>query len=91
MATDASDSTRPFSGKTAWARSLETPLREFIGTETGSAGVLLLAVFWSGLSFAFGVAAVAFGSGRNEGTAKAGVYLGAAAVVLAAVGCVVLS
>jgi hypothetical protein len=48
-------------------------------------------VFWSGLSFAFGVAAVAFGSGRNEGTAKAGVYLGAAAVVLAAVGCVVLS
>jgi Na+/H+ antiporter NhaA len=43
MATDASDSTRPFSGKTAWARSLETPLREFIGTETGSAGVLLLA------------------------------------------------
>src|SRR6476619_6337501 len=43
MAADASDSTRPFSGKTAWARNLETPLREFIGTETGSAGVLLLA------------------------------------------------
>ena len=43
MASDASDSTRPFSGKTAWARNLETPLREFIGTETGSAGVLLLA------------------------------------------------
>jgi Na+/H+ antiporter NhaA len=43
MASDASDSTRPFSGKTAWARNLETPLREFIGTETGSAGVLLMA------------------------------------------------
>ena len=43
MATDSSDSTGPFSGKTAWARNLETPLREFIGTETGSAGVLLLA------------------------------------------------
>src|SRR4051794_8993351 len=43
MATDASDGTRPFSGKTAWARNLETPLREFIGTETGSAGVLLAA------------------------------------------------
>ena len=43
MAADASDRARPFSGKTAWARNLETPLREFIGTETGSAGVLLLA------------------------------------------------
>src|SRR4051812_48233740 len=43
MANGASDSTRPFSGKTAWARNLETPLREFIGTETGSAGVLLVA------------------------------------------------
>jgi len=43
MASDASDSTRPFSGQTAWARNLETPLREFIGTETGSAGVLLMA------------------------------------------------
>jgi Na+/H+ antiporter NhaA len=28
-------------GRTAWARSLETPLREFLGTETGSAVVLL--------------------------------------------------
>ena len=43
MAADTSDRARPFSGKTAWARNLETPLREFIGTETGSAGVLLLA------------------------------------------------
>jgi Na+/H+ antiporter NhaA len=34
---------RPLSGKTAWARNLETPLREFLRTETGSAGILLLA------------------------------------------------
>jgi len=30
-----------FSGYTAWARGLETPLREFLRTETGSAAVLL--------------------------------------------------
>jgi Na+/H+ antiporter NhaA len=30
-----------FTGRTAWARSLETPLREFLSTETGSALVLL--------------------------------------------------
>src|SRR5438477_5226637 len=33
----------PFSGRTAWARSLETPLREFLRTETGGAAVLLAA------------------------------------------------
>jgi len=33
----------PFSGRTAWARSLETPLRSFMRTETGSAAVLLAA------------------------------------------------
>ena len=31
----------PFSGRTAWARSLQTPLRVFLRTETGSAAVLL--------------------------------------------------
>jgi Na+/H+ antiporter NhaA len=31
----------PFSGKTAWARNLQTPLRAFLRTETGSAAVLL--------------------------------------------------
>src|SRR5438874_6856459 len=31
----------PFSGRTAWARSLQTPLREFLRTETGGAAVLL--------------------------------------------------
>ena len=32
-----------FSGHTAWARNLETPLRQFLRTETGSAAVLLAA------------------------------------------------
>jgi len=32
-----------FSGRTAWARSLETPLRRFLRTETGGASVLLAA------------------------------------------------
>ena len=33
----------PFSGRTAWARSVQTPLREFLRTETGGAAVLLCA------------------------------------------------
>ena len=32
-----------FSGRTAWVRNLETPLRSFLRTETGSAAVLLSA------------------------------------------------
>src|SRR2546421_4358207 len=32
-----------FLGTTAWARSLQTPLREFLRTETGGAAVLLAA------------------------------------------------
>ncbi len=31
----------PFSGRTAWARSVQTPLRAFLRTETGGAAVLL--------------------------------------------------
>ena len=39
-----SESTQPqLSGRTAWARNLETPLRSFLRTETGSAAVLLAA------------------------------------------------
>jgi Na+/H+ antiporter NhaA len=34
----------PFSGRTAWTRNLQTPLRSFLQTETGSAAVLLAAV-----------------------------------------------
>ncbi len=32
-----------FTGRTAWPRRLQTPLREFLGTETGGAAVLLAA------------------------------------------------
>src|SRR3954449_12619518 len=42
---DLTDGTQPatFTGRTAWARNLQTPLREFLRTETGSAAVLLAA------------------------------------------------
>jgi Na+/H+ antiporter NhaA len=39
-----SDTAAPFTGRTAWARNLEAPLRDFLRTETGSAAVLLGAV-----------------------------------------------
>jgi Na+/H+ antiporter NhaA len=35
--------TAPFSGRTAWARNLAAPVRDFLNTETGSAAVLLCA------------------------------------------------
>jgi Na+/H+ antiporter NhaA len=42
-----------FSGRTAWARSLQAPLRDFLTTETGSASVLLVAavaaLLWANL------------------------------------------
>jgi Na+/H+ antiporter NhaA len=42
LSTDANRDGRPaFSGTTAWARSLQTPLREFLRTEAGSAAGLL--------------------------------------------------
>ena len=37
------DPSAPFAGRTAWARNLEQPLRQFLRTETGSAAVLLAA------------------------------------------------
>jgi Na+/H+ antiporter NhaA len=40
---DPTSSAAFFSGRTAWARSVETPLREFLRTETGGAAVLLAA------------------------------------------------
>ena len=39
----AAAETTPYTGRTAWVRNLEAPLRTFIGTETGSAAVLLAA------------------------------------------------
>jgi Na+/H+ antiporter NhaA len=45
---------RPFSGRTPWSRSLPAPLRSFLRTESGSAGVLLLAtvaaLVWANLA-----------------------------------------
>jgi Na+/H+ antiporter NhaA len=42
------------SGKTAWARNLEAPLRDFLRTETGSAAILLVgavaALIWTNVS-----------------------------------------
>jgi Na+/H+ antiporter NhaA len=44
VSSSGSAESRPsFSGTTAWARSLKTPLREFLSTETGSAAGLLAA------------------------------------------------
>jgi Na+/H+ antiporter NhaA len=40
---DAGARPSAFRGRTAWARSLETPLREFLRTETGGAAFLLAA------------------------------------------------
>jgi Na+/H+ antiporter NhaA len=37
-------SATPFTGRTAWSRSLQSPLRSFLRTETGSAVVLLAGV-----------------------------------------------
>ena len=52
----AAESSGPFSGKTAWARRMETPLRMFLRTETGSASVLagatVLALIWANISYA---------------------------------------
>ena len=41
--TEPSASASPFSLRTAWAQHLDTPLRRFLRTETGSAAVLLAA------------------------------------------------
>ena len=41
--TESGASTSQFSPRTVWARRLETPLRRFLRTETGSAAVLLAA------------------------------------------------
>jgi Na+/H+ antiporter NhaA len=40
---DPNATASPFTGRTAWARNLQTPLREFLRTETGGAAVLLAA------------------------------------------------
>ena len=53
-AADSGESGGPFSGRTAWARRMETPLRMFLRTETGSASVLagatVAALIWANIS-----------------------------------------
>jgi len=48
------ESTGSLSGRTAWARNLEAPLRDFLRTETGSAAILLVgavaALIWVNVS-----------------------------------------
>jgi len=39
--TDSRPAASPFAGSTVWARAKQTPLRQFLRTETGSAAVLL--------------------------------------------------
>jgi Na+/H+ antiporter NhaA len=41
--TDGAQPGGRFTGRTAWARSIQTPLREFLRTETGGAAILLAA------------------------------------------------
>ncbi|HEX4658735.1 MAG TPA: Na+/H+ antiporter NhaA, partial [Streptosporangiaceae bacterium] len=55
------DSASPFALRTAWALHLETPLRRFLRTETGSAAVLLAAA----------IAALAWASIDSSGYAAA--------------------
>src|SRR5256885_10378268 len=40
---EAAEPDLPFVGRTAWARNLKSPLRDFLRTETGSAAFLLAA------------------------------------------------
>jgi Na+/H+ antiporter NhaA len=40
-ASDAESPSRPLAGRTAWARNLEAPLRDFLRTQAGSAAILL--------------------------------------------------
>src|SRR4051794_37818030 len=42
--TTATSEAGAYSGRTAWVRNLDTPLRTFLRTETGSAAVLLAGV-----------------------------------------------
>src|SRR5437588_2610120 len=41
--TDSTAAVAPLTGRTAWARNLEEPLRSFLRTETGGAAILLVA------------------------------------------------
>src|SRR3977135_2215970 len=42
-AASSEQQTTPYTDRTAWARNLATPVRDFLSTETGSASVLVVA------------------------------------------------
>jgi Na+/H+ antiporter NhaA len=52
---DAGATTQSNGGRTAWARNLGTPIRDFLGTETGSAlvlvGGIVAALIWANVDF----------------------------------------
>jgi Na+/H+ antiporter NhaA len=52
-AADAAGTTQSNGGRTAWARNLATPVRDFLGTETGSAlvlvGAVVVALLWANI------------------------------------------
>jgi Na+/H+ antiporter NhaA len=52
----AAESAAPLTGRTAWGRNLEAPLRDFLRTQTGSATILLgaaiAALIWANADFA---------------------------------------
>ena len=51
----ADETQTPNAGRTAWARNLATPVRDFLGTETGSAlvlvGAVIAALLWANVDF----------------------------------------
>ena len=51
MSTDLDGNAATYAGRTAWARSVAAPVRDFLSTETGSASVLLagtvIALLWA--------------------------------------------
>ena len=53
--TNGTSGGEPNGGRTAWARNLATPVRDFLGTETGSAvvlvGAVVAALLWANVSF----------------------------------------
>jgi Na+/H+ antiporter NhaA len=56
-ASEQNETAGPLAGRTAWARNLEAPLRDFLRTETGSAAILLIgavtALVWANIGTSY--------------------------------------
>src|SRR5256885_10248615 len=72
----AATATTPYTGRTAWARNLAAPVRDFLSTETGSAAVLLgaavAALVWANSPWS--------GSYESVWTTNLSIHLGGAAI-----------